>query len=125
MQIFTTIENFDGRYRATVATQAFTANEINLIQQFGEPTVDTGGTFSGNVTRPGGSPVAVSFTLPNAIRRIQSDFPASQVFDLADTDTSDMRTKLWADTVASRISDAKTALLAKVSPFVGETLVTI
>lgn len=126
MKIRTTIENIDGRYNVQVETFGFSAVEEEKMQEFGEPLIDVGSDFSGSVTRPGaGSPTAVDFSLPPQTRRMKTDFPAKQIFDLADDNTSDVKAKVWADTIASRLSTAKSTLVAQESPFEGETVTTI
>ena len=82
-------------------------------------TVDDGGSGYNVV------PVVVSFTLPTAKRRLRSDFPVKQVFDLEDSPDSDAMAKVWAETVVSRCTAAKATLMGKSSPFEGETVTTV
>ena len=127
MQIFTDIQALDGRYVVCIKTQRLSEHEEEMIAQFGEPTVDIGGTFQGSMLRPGDTApgTGIAFMLPSDIRGIVAGFPVQQVFDLADSPDSDLRAKLWADTVAGLIIAAKTALMAKAAAFVGQTIVTI
>jgi hypothetical protein len=125
MKVETNIQLSNNRYRVTVRTSEPTAVEEELFQRFGEPLVETGGEFSGSVTRPGDSPVSVTFTLPQGQNRIFLDFPVVRVFDLNDTAEADMRAKLYADTLLSRITDARDSLTAQAAPFVGTNVVTI
>lgn len=82
-------------------------------------TVSSGGTGYNVV------PVVVSFDLPTATRRLRSDFPVKQVFDLEDSADSDVKAKVWAETVVSRCTSAKAQLLSRSSPFEGESVTTV
>ena len=53
MKILSNIENIDGRYHVQVTTHGFTANEEELMLQFGEPQIDLGSNFTGYASRPG------------------------------------------------------------------------
>lgn len=63
MQIATEISNVDGRYNVQVSTPKFTVTEEELLREYGEPTVDVGGDFSGTLSRAGIVSVAISFPL--------------------------------------------------------------
>ncbi len=84
-----------------------------------DATVVSGGTGYNIV------PTAVNFTLPSAGRRLMSDFPAKQIFDLRDSADSDIMAKVWGDTMVSRLTAAKTTLMSLTSDFQGETVVTV
>ncbi len=71
------------------------------------------------------SPVVVDFTLQTATRRMKTDFPVKQVFDLEDDIDSDVMAKVWASTIADRLTAAKDQLIGLSSPFEGETVVTV
>ena len=71
------------------------------------------------------TPVAVSLSIATSQRRIRSDFPVKQVFDLADDPTADCLAKLWSDTIVARVQAAKVVLMAQQSPLEGETVTTI
>lgn len=70
------------------------------------------------------SPLAVSFQIPTATRRLRSDQPFKEVFDLADDPDSDAKAKVWAETVVARCLAAKNTLMGRTSPFEGETVIT-
>jgi hypothetical protein len=126
MKIRTNIDNIDGRYNVQIETFGFSAVEEEKMQDFGEPLIDVGSDFSGSATRPGDmSPISVSFSLPPQTRRLKTDFPAKQIFDLADDSQSDVKAKVWADTIAARLLTAKTTLVDQASPFEGETVSTV
>lgn len=79
----------------------------------------TSGGSGYNVT-----PLTVSFTLPTATRRLRTDSPFKEVFDLEDDPDSDALAKVWADTVVARALSAKNSMMARTSPFEGETVIT-
>jgi hypothetical protein len=70
-------------------------------------------------------PITVEFTLPTATRRMESDFPVKQVFDLADTPNADVMAKVWADAIVTRLTSAKNTLIAMTTPLEGETGITV
>lgn len=70
------------------------------------------------------APIAVSFTLPAAPRRMQSDSPYKQVFDLADIPNADIHCRVWVTTIEARCFAAKQDLMARRTSFVGENLTT-
>lgn len=126
MKVRTNIENINSRYIVQFDLYDFTAHEEELMQQFGEPIMNIGGYFQGEVRRDDTVPYTmVSFTLPNKHRRIASDFPITQVFDLNDDTQSDLYAQLYAVELRSRIQSIKTTLLSKHSAFIGETINTI
>jgi len=204
MKIRKLVENLGGRYHVQISPFDFTALEEEKLAVFGEPIVNAGGTFLGDVTRPGqvntvvaasggggsgatfepvldingaiveikiltqgtgytssptltitgaGSgaealavvedgkvtdieiiasgtgyqktPVTVSFTLPNRHRRLRSDFPVKQVFDLADDVNADAKAEHWAKVVQDRMIEARDSVLLRARPLEGETVVTV
>ncbi len=82
-------------------------------------TVDAGGSGY-HVT-----PVDVDFDLPASYRRIKTDAPFRQTFDLADSVDADVKAKVWADTIVARLTEAKQTLLDRSVTFEGETVVTV
>lgn len=91
-------------------------------------SITTWGVVSVVVTAGGSGynvvPLPVSFTLPTATRRLRTDSPFKQVFDLNDSVDADAQAKLWADTMAARLLAAKNTLMNQESPFEGETVIT-
>lgn len=70
-------------------------------------------------------PTATEYTLPPGLRRIRRDSPFIQVFDLNDYPDSDVRAKVWSDTIVNRLTVAKTTLVTSSSAFLGQTMVTV
>ena len=89
---------------------------------------DIWGVASISVTAGGSGynvvPLTVSFTLPTATRRLRTDSPFKQVFDLNDDADADAKAKVWAETVVARALAAKNTLMQQTSPFEGETVIT-
>jgi hypothetical protein len=128
MKVQIVIENIVGRYHVTVAIPqgGISAREQELINEFGDLLIEVGGNFTGTETRPsGGGPIAVDFDLPLAQRRLTTDFPVREIFDLEDDAESDVKAKVWGDTIKARIVTAKATLLSQASDFVGEDIETI
>lgn len=126
MKINTEINLVDGRYRVQISVFDLTAVEEELFRSHGNEIVNTGGTFSGSLTKPGaGAPTSVSFELPEEQRMLPSQFPVVQIFDLDDDADSDVKAKIYANEISNRISTAKTNLLNKNSHYIGQTVTTI
>lgn len=105
MDIKSTIRLVDNVYHAEIDLYELTLVEQDVINKFGEPTVDCGGSFS-----DGGG---LSFTLDTNNRKFPSGFPVKESWDLDDFADSADRAALWRDTVKTRIDTAVTALRAK------------
>jgi hypothetical protein len=126
MELEINLTNTDSRYAAQVSVLRVTSAEQEKLTQFGDPLVEIGGTFTGSVTRPGeDTPVSVTFTLSARAVRLPSGFPVKRVFDLVDSADADVQAKVWADTIKTRMTTAKTTLMAQVSPLEGRTVTTI
>lgn len=102
-----------------VTSGAGTDLQLNLTWGIAAITITTGGAGY-NV-----DPVAIAFTLPSAPRRLRTDSPFKEIFDLADNADADAMAKVWADVVVARCTSAKTTLMGLGSPLVGETVITV
>lgn len=123
MKIRNFITFVDNVYIAQIFTEGFTENQKNKMASHSEPEVDAGGNFAGSLTRPGdGSPTVLDFDLPADLRRISTDFPVKQAFDIRDDADSDVKAELWRLTMITRLTAARAVLLALEEPYVGETL---
>jgi hypothetical protein len=126
MKIETDIALVDNVYIVTISTGPFSAVEQEKLQYHSEPSINVGGNFVGDITRPGASsPTHLDFTLPDEYRRISSDFPTKHPFDMRDSDDSDCMAKLWANTINDRLASALTTLKSLTEPFVGEFSTTV
>ena len=122
-------------------TEVEIVNAGNLLEVPDSPTLITSGTgidFAATLTWGIGSivlssfgsgysvvPVTVTFELPTATRRLMTDGPFKQIFDLADDSDSDVKAKVWADTVVARCVTAKNFLMAQNRSFEGESVITV
>ena len=126
MKIHSSVELVSDTYLATVGIQAISPVEEEAIARFGEPVVEVGGTFTGSLTRPGaGAPTDVSYVLPARQYSLPTNFPVQQAFSLLDYVDADVRAETFRTTILARITAARSALLARVANYVGETLSTI
>lgn len=95
----------------------------------GTVTVVGGAVTSVSVTAPGTGyssvPHNVDIILPPTLRRLKSDFPAVQIFDLADYPDADVIAKVYANVLIDRLTEAKNNLIASNSQFEGEFLTTV
>ena len=95
--------------------ESISESDQQLISQFGELTIDFGGSFNN------GS--GLSFTLPNNTFKLPSQFPVVITADpttapfSVSTDTS---LALYRTTISTRVTSAFTALRANDSTFIGE-----
>lgn len=125
MKLQTFIDVVDNRYRVEIRIYDTTSLEDELMDQYGEPFVEVGGSFSGTVNLPEGGTQAADFTLPAEQRRLKSDFPLVKYFDLDDDADSDVNAKLYAETITTRLTTAKNTLLTNDQNFVSESVTTV
>lgn len=95
---------------------ALTGEETDALRKFGEMSVDAGGEFD--------DLEGLSYTLPNNVMSLPSQFPIAASFSLADNADAGDRADLFRNTILDRITIAHTALLAKTSVELGtQTLI--
>jgi hypothetical protein len=112
MLINTNIEPIAGVYHAMIFTLDPTQPVIQAINQFGEPAVDVGGSYSGSYTPAGSAtPVALAFSFPPSLRRILTDFPVKQLFPLSASSNAQAEAQLYTTTIAANINLAVNALV--------------
>ena len=117
MKIRTEKELLDGKYIVTIGTESFTAGEDALLDKFGEPLVETGGTFTDG---------SLTFTVAADPRKLKTGMVAvQQIFDSADTDDAEEQANLWALTIQNRSRAAITELRNNVDGFTGTTVETV
>ena len=123
MKIRKFITFVDNVYIVEIFTEAFTESQKNKMSAHSEPEVDAGGNFAGSLLRPGDiTPTAVDFDLPSDLRRISTDFPVRQPFDIRDDPDADVKAAVWGNTMDTRLGAARNILIALEEPFVGESL---
>ena len=95
----------------------------------GVVTVASGVVTGVSITNSGAgynlAPYPLTFTLKPAPRRMHWDFPVVQIFDLNDYLDADLRAQIYANVITARLITAKASLVAQVSDFAGETVVTV
>lgn len=117
MKMRTEKELLDGKYIVTLGTESFTAGEDALLDKFGEPLVETGGTFTDG---------SLTFTLAADPRKLKTGMAAvQQIFDSADSDDAEAMANLWAVTLQNRSRAGITDLRNNVDTFTGTTLETV
>jgi len=100
-------------YRVTLMTQDWSEGDQELMSKYGEPEIDLGGSFDG------------PFTLPNDLRRIMSESPFTERFDIADSALAEARAGVWETEISARITTAMTTLRANTDDFTKEEVETI
>lgn len=126
MKIKREINVVDGRYEVQVSVVNFSSVEQEKMIEFGEPEIEIGGNFTGTAVRSSDpEEIDVDFDLPQSQRRLRTEFPIKQVFDTQDEENADVMAKVFADTIAARITSAKTTLVGQTAEFEGETTTTI
>jgi len=92
-------------YRAEVSVQDMTELERTRIQQFGDVTVDLGGTFEYGVGD-------ATFTLPTNQRRVPTDSRFVQTFQLDGNADAALQAEAWAVEIQGRIVTALNTVVA-------------
>lgn len=106
-------------YSISVYTEDWSEGDRKLMEKFGEPQIDLGGSF-------GSGPTA--YTLPNRLASILSNSPFTQSFDARDyltTPTAEERADIWATEIATRLTSAVTTLRANDDDYSRETVETV
>lgn len=118
IRAFYRLEN--GVYRVSINTEEWSENDIRLMEKFGEPEIDIGGTLT--YEDEGSDPV--SLVLEEEYRRIKSE-PIFASFDSRDSSYAKRFANLWADEIIGKISAAYSSLHAHVDDFTRETVHTL
>lgn len=108
IRVFSNMDN--GVYRVVIGAEDWSEGDVLLMEQFGEPEVDVGGTvsyeFSGE-TR--------SKELGSELVRVLHGFPYARGFDSRDYESVEEAVaagKAWKETVVKSITDVVTKLRA-------------
>lgn len=124
MRITTGIKLRNRRYYVTIDVDhaEFSTLTATQLRRFGEPILELGGAFSGSATRTGDSdPTSVSFELSDLQRRVPSQLPHQQVFDLRDSADADVEARVYEQEIRSRLETLRDELMAEQANFVGTT----
>ena len=114
LQVQQSIENSVWKLTFTNDSNSLSETDRRLMAEFGEPTIDIGGTFL-----TGGN----AFTLPDQHIRIKSEFPFTQEFDstVAPFNTNTQTKVLgYRDAIVAAFTAALTALRANSDTFTGQ-----
>lgn len=120
LRIFQKIENDVWTLTFVNDPVELSENDKSLMQRFGEPEIEVGGTYlTGDPNE---------FTLPTEQVKIRSDFPFTAEFDSkgAPFDTAtQIKVLAYRDDIVSRFTDALTTLRAMTDTFTGEQVYNI
>jgi len=100
--------------------EALSNQDKDLMQKFGEPEINMGGTFL--------SSTANEFTLPDSYVKVRSDFPQRVEFDsrAAPFDTNTLtKVNAYNTDITTRFTDAFTTLRALSDTYTGEVVVNV
>ena len=105
----------DAVYQVRIVVEDVSEGDNELIEKYGEPDVDLGGSFTG----------PPAFTLTSRLVTIVSESPHIQRFDSRDDVNAEDKANVWADEVELRIQNAFTTLRGNVDGFSGEEVITV
>lgn len=105
-----------GVYTTKFSIQDVSGSDTELIEAFGEPQIQVGGTITG--------PSDVK-TLPAAFRGLPSGFPVMESFDEDDFVDAEGLANAYVTEILTRITTELGILRAKSDSFTGETVTTI
>lgn len=118
----------DGLYTVRLVTEEWSQEDMRMMTNFGQPTVDLGGTFDG-VDELGSPPPDalpdVTYTLPTRVVGVKTDSPFEQAFDIRDYADAEDRARLWQLVVTERIATAVVTMRSQADTFTGEEVTTV
>lgn len=106
-------------YSISAYTEDWSEGDRALMEKYGEPQIDLGGTFGTGPTE---------FELPNRLASILSNSPFTQSFDARDYSTTpdaEERADIWAAAVADRLTASVTTLRTNSDGYSRETVETV
>ena len=106
-----------GVYKVKLSVEEVSIADQTLMDKFGEPTIDFGGTFDPEGTGP-------DFVLPAKIRKIKSQMPQEVSFDSADDTVADEAKEKaikWVAQISGRIQAALDTLQTNSDDFTSTT----
>lgn len=95
------------QYTVTFSLVSITDSDVNLMDKFGAPKVDFGGSFTGSPT----------FTLSTNQRSLKTGLPVSQTFDKNSDADAETKANAFEAQCKTRIAAALTALRANSDSF--------
>jgi hypothetical protein len=119
LKISRTIDNGVWKIVFDLEADKLSASDKDLISKFGEPRIDTGGTFSTGSNQ---------YTLPSNIIRVVTELPFTQSFDSTtapfNTATA-VKAQAFQDSFTTKYTTAFATLRANPDTFTGEFLVNV
>jgi len=119
IRMFYFIEN--GVYGVSVVTEDWSEGDVRLMEKFGEPEINVGGTLSIEV----GEDTYEHLTLDDKYVRIRSGSPITRRFDSRDTVHASEFAELWGERIRGAIGTAYSDLHAKQDGFTREVVYTL
>ena len=113
---FNTLAN--GVYQVAIYTEDWSESDKQLMIKYGEPSVDIGGSFLGDVPY-------LDFTLSSKLVLIMSETPFTQRFDSRDFADAEDRANHWKSTIVDRLSGAIAILRTGDDTFTKEEVETV
>lgn len=109
----------NGVYRVIIRIEDVSQQDEQLMLQYGQPTVELGGTFTPVAPAP-------QFTLPaRSALILAGDYVFRQEFDSRDTDYAAADATAWHAEVVDRITEAMITLRTNTDTFTTEEVVQI
>jgi hypothetical protein len=125
MKIHNSIDPINSRYHIQIHIHELSALEEQLIKEVGPPVINIGGIIAAPYEE-NGNLIDVEFKLPNRYRRIPTDFPVKQIFDLVDYSNAEQMAHVYAQVITKRLIAAKDELVSDHrDPSGDETLITV
>ena len=129
LRIFMGME--DSVYRIVIDAEDWSQGDIELMERFGEPDVDVGGTITYSDVSSSGSESSEDVKTKdfgNEYVRVLHGFPYARGFDSRDYGSVDSAVSAgtaWKDLVVSRFRNVIAALRANVDPISTEEVVNL
>lgn len=120
IRTFYRLEN--GVYTASVFTEDWSEQDLRLMQKFGEPEINVGGTLEYSVPEEN---IEESYKVDDCYRRILHGSPMTRGFDSRDTRYAEAFANLWAESVIGKIGAAFSSLHSRSDGFTRETVHTL
>lgn len=120
LKIKRNIENYVWKITFSLDSATLPEADKELMRKFGEPTIESGGTFIPSI--------GTAYTLPSKQIKLRSDLPYTQEFDSKSPDfLNDVQEKAQAyeQMFVGRYSAALLALRSRADTFTGEAIITI
>ena len=106
-------------FRVVMQSEEWSERDRELMDKFGEPEINTGGSFTGPPT----------FSLPSSLRDLMTETsairPLTKAFDMDDFGDAKARATVWAAEMTTRITSAIVALRANDDDYSGEEVTNI